>query len=233
MKAFGKKTSCWGWLLTGALLLPALAVQAQGVFNMGTLTNTLSIPTESGKAPARRPAASQTVLRYVPTVAQQQQTVQAYVARLKPTDPKAAQAVATTFGPGKTSYGQLYRETLAGSGFQDNDVASALGLYLELGYRIAHNIEDDKVVTPTQERGLRAQVAQILTQTGALTTPAAAARLGEEMKLQTVVLAVGWLQARKGSQLGTFRTTTTQQFKTTYGFDFQQIKLTDSGFSKG
>lgn len=182
----------------------------------------------SGKATASRAAR----LTYTSTPALRQQTVQQLVSRLKTSSPSGAQAVQAAFGPGKTDYDQLYREALKTTAFANNDAAAALAAYLELGYQVVHNLKASDAITASQERGLRAQAASILQQNARLRDPAAVAHLGEEMKLQTVVLLLSWQQSQTGGQEPAFRTRIAQQFRQGYGLDMAQLKLTDQGFAK-
>ena len=99
-------------LVLAALLLatPVGRTKAQGVFDMGALTNTLTIPTKSSKGATMGKPAAATSLAYVPTAALKQKTVQGYVDRFKAKNPAASEAVETNFGPGKYDYGTIYRD---------------------------------------------------------------------------------------------------------------------------
>jgi hypothetical protein len=119
---------------------------------------------------------------------------------------------------------------LQGSGFQDNDAASALASFMEVAYVVANDIRDTKAITPAVDRGLRTQMAGLLSQNAAAKNPTQLAQLGEEMKLQAVVLMTGWQQSLQSGQTTAFRTSVAQSFRTQFGLDLTQVRLTAQGF---
>lgn len=154
--------------------------------------------------------------------------------RARAGNPQLAQVVTTAFGPGKADFETTYAQILNGTGLHSADAADAMAVYLLMGYAVVHNIQDDKAITPALARGVRQQVQGILASGGALKPddPVAAARLGEELKLQAVVLQGFWQSALKNKQLPAFQQQTAQLFKTSYGLDLQALKLTAHGFAK-
>ena len=173
-------------------------------------------------------------LPFTPTAPLQQQTVQRYASRLRAKSPAAAQAIGANFGPGKYDYGTIYRGLIAGYNLRENDAADATAAYLVLGWMIVNNVQNDKAVTPAMVQGARAQLAPRLAANAQLTAPGAAAQVGEEMKLQSVVVQAGWLAAIKENKLPAYRQGIAEQFKTHYKLDLSQLKLTPQGFaSKG
>lgn len=226
-----------GWLrpaLAAALLLAAPLARAQGVFNMGTLTNTLSIPTDSKGSGAATTTKKTTATSrpYTPTPALRQQTVQAYADRLRPSDPTTAQVTLDTFGPGRVDYGQEYRSMLAGTGLRENDAVDAMAMYMLVGYAIVHNVRDSKAITPTMARGLRNQVASTAGGSAAFAAPGGAAKLGEEIKLQAVVLQYGWEGAIKAGTLPAYSQRIADMFRREYNLDMSQLKLTNQGLAR-
>lgn len=200
---------------------------------MGTLTNTLSIPTDSkGGAATTAKKTTAAGRPYTPTPALRQQTVQTYADRLRPSDPSTAQVTLDTFGPGKVDYAQVYRSMLAGTGLRENDAVDALALYMLLGYAIVHNVQDAKTITPAMARGVRAQVASTAGSSRAFAAPGAAAKLGEEIKLQAVVLQYGWEGAIKAGTLPAYRQRIAGMFSREYNLDMSQLKLTNQGLAR-
>ncbi|MBF9222076.1 DUF6683 family protein [Hymenobacter ruricola] len=171
---------------------------------------------------------------YRPSPAMREQTVARAVEKLKPTNPAGASALASVFGPGKNDYEQTYADIIKGTGLRATDAADALACYLLMGYAIVHNVQDDKAIGPSLAQGVRAQVAGILAQNPSLKPddPVAAARFGEELKLQSVILQAGWQAAVKQNTLAAYQNTVGQSFRTSYGIDFNQLKLTTQGFAK-
>lgn len=177
---------------------------------------------------ASRPTASASTA-YTPTPALRQQTVQGYVNRLKTSNPAAAQAVASVFGPGKYDYSQTYREILKDTGLRENDAADALAAYMLMGWAVVHNVQDGKAITMPMAQGVRAQVAPLLADNAQARSRAA--QLGEEMKLQTVIVQGGWQSALKEGKLVAYQQGINKMFKTQYGMDMSQFKLTNQGFA--
>jgi hypothetical protein len=171
---------------------------------------------------------------YRPSPAMREQTVERAVEKLKPTNPEGARVLNTAFGPGKYDYDQTYAEIIKGTGLRATDAADAMAGYLLMGYAIVHNIQDEKTISPTLARGVRTQVAGILANNPNLRPddPMAAAKFGEEMKLQTVILQGGWQSSIKQNAFPAYRNSVAQNFRSSYGLDLSQLKLTAQGFAK-
>jgi hypothetical protein len=180
---------------------------------------------------AARPAASaRTGTAYTPTPALRQQTVQGFVSRLKISDLSTSQSIAANFGPGKYDYSKIYRDLTKDVGLRENDATDVLASYMILGWMIVNNVTDDKAITTPMTQGLRAQIAPLLADNPQARTHAA--QVGEEMKLQTVVVHSGWQSAIKQGKLTAYQQGINNMFKTQYGMDMTQFKLTSQGFAK-
>lgn len=222
--------------LGGALDLPQLgqslalsaAINADAERRAREMGVSLDKSRVGGKAATTKTAAR---LTYTATPALRKQTVDNLAQRLAAKDPGQAQAVRTGFGPGgPADYGRLYAAGLKGSGFQDYDAASALASFMEVSYVVVNNIQDTKAITPAVDRGLRTQMAGLLSQNAATKSPAQLAQLGEEMKLQTVILMAGWQESLKSGQAAAFRSGIAQNFRSQFGLDLSQVRLTEQGF---
>ena len=185
-------------------------------------------PRTSASASASATASASTA--YTSTPALRRQTVQNCIDRLKTSNPTGAQAIATTFGPGKYDYGQVFQGLVRDSGLRENDAADNLASYLILGWMIVNNVQDGNAVTVPMARGARAQVAPLLAANAQARTRAA--QVGEELKLQAVVVQGGWQAAVKGGSLAAYQESIGNLFKTQYGMDMRQFKLTSQGFVK-
>ncbi|MBF9219662.1 hypothetical protein [Hymenobacter ruricola] len=181
----------------------------------------------AGKSTAR-PAGTAS-LAYTSTPALRARTVQAYVDRLKPTNPTAAQAVVASLGPGKNDYGPVYLQMTKDSGLRENDAADNLASFLILGWMIVNNVQDGNAITVPMARGVRAQITPLLAANTKLRTAGAAGQVGEEMKLQFVLLQGGWQSALKENTLAAYRQGIAAMFKNKYGMDLSLFKLTDQG----
>lgn len=156
--------------------------------------------------------------------------MQGYTNRLKASNPTGAQAVASVFGTGKYDYGQVYRGIVVGTGLRDNDATDALACYMLLGWAIVHNKQRDQGITAPMARGVRAQVAPLLASNAQMRTRAA--QVGEELKLQAVLVQGGWQSAIRGGKLAAYQQGVANLFKTQYGVHMSQFELTSQGFTK-
>lgn len=170
-------------------------------------------------------------LAYVPTAALRQQTVQEMGSKLQAKNPAAGKAFTAAFASGKADYSQVFREMVKPSGLPPDNAATAFAAYLEMGYAIVNKVQEEKLITPAMDRALQQQAAGILSQNQNLTSSVAVARLGEELKLQAVLLALGWQGARQGGQTEQFRTGIAQQFRS-QGLDMSAVRLTTQGLVK-
>jgi hypothetical protein len=240
-----------------ALLLAAPAAQAQistdlimenynsnvsvittGIINKSMMDNAIA-RNNAGRSGSTRSAGrnitaarttASTSTAYTPTSTLRQQTVQGYINRLKTSNPAGAQAIAENFGPGKYDYSKIYRDLTQDVGLRENDAGDVLATYLILGWMIVNNVQDDKAVTAPMARGVRDQVAPLLANNAQVRTRAA--QVGEEMKLQTVVVHSGWQSAIKEGKLAAYRQGIGNLFKTQYSMDLSQFKVTNQGFAK-
>jgi len=167
---------------------------------------------------------------YTSTPDMRQQTVAGLVKRLQPTNAAAAKEIINIFGPGKTDYGQQYQAMIKSTGLRDNDAVDALTNYLITGYQIVNNLTGDYDISKAQNLGARAQVATLLASKASMKTRAARAQVGEEYKLQSVLLGAGWVGAVKANTQATYRQNVAVMFKNQYHMNMAQLKLTAQGF---
>lgn len=245
------KKGMFGWLLLGALGLSARPSQAQSVeltmdiFTSSVLSQTTTLLNNNAVMAATRNAAAEkrggktasattakrnVSLAYTPTPALRQQTVQNLARQLQAKNAAAGQAITNAFGPGKTDYNQLFSQMVQQSGLPANNAATAFAAYLEIAYVVVNNVSEASV-TPAMDRAIQRQTAGILSTNTALTSPAAVARLGEELKLQAVVLYLGWQAAKKNGQEAQFKSNIASTFKSK-GLDLNALQLTSNGLIK-
>jgi hypothetical protein len=170
-------------------------------------------------------------LAYAPSAVLRQQTVQAMSSQLQVSNPSAAQAFNKAFGPDKADYDQLFTEMVKASGLLANNAATAFAAYLEIGYIIVDNVQDQRSITPVVDQGLQQQATALLAQNKTLTPPTAMAKFGEATKLQTILMYLDWQNAQKSGQTSQFRSTIAEQFRK-QGFDLSLVKLTTQGIVK-
>ena len=232
----------WKSLLLASLLAAAwqpayaqvdLQTFSDATVQAGLTATMVNAIKHSNMATAGRSATSAATTKrfaYTPTAALRQQTVQQLAARLKPSNPAAANSLAT----GKVDYSKIYRSIVQGTSLPENDAAAAVASYLVTGYLIVNGIHDDNAITPGMAQGVRTQIAGTLAGNSQLASPAAIAKLGgrgEEMKLQTVLLTATWQQSVKNNNEAAFRASTSQLFSKQYGFDMTRVRPTAKGFA--
>ena len=234
------------YLLLGAALLrlPAQAQNVNPVLDMTLMTGwaggaAVQYDLEKRAAAAKggrgsSAAASATSFAYRSSPSTRARAVEQVASRVRPRTPQLAQAITTAFGPGKADFETTYAQILDGTGLRSANAADAMAVYLLMGYAIVHNLQDDKDITPALARGVRQQVQGILLNNPKLKPddPVAAANLGEELKLQAVVLQAGWQSAKKENKLPAYQQQTAQLFKNSYGLDLSALRLTAQGFAK-
>lgn len=243
------------WLSAGlvlALSLRWLAAQAQQSVDLimdnftssvlsqtTTLLNNNAVMAASRNAEAGRrsghssasAAGRRANLAYSPTTALQQQTVRDLGRQLQARNPAAGQAFTNAFGPGKANYEQLFQEMVKQSGLPANNAATAFAAYVEVGYAVVNDVQNESTVTPAMDRALQHQMTSLLSQNSKFSSPSAVAQFGETTKLQAIMLYVGWQDARKSGQASQFRSNIAQQFRK-QGLDLSAVKLTAQGLTK-
>ena len=242
------KKELFVWGLLGVLGLSARPSQAQSVeltmdiFTSSVLSQTTTLlnnnavmaAAHNAKAEKRSDSATSAKrlvkLAYMPTPALRQQTVQNLARQLQAHNAAAGQAITSAFGPGKTDYNQLFGQMVQPSGLPANNAATAFAAYLEIAY-VAVNGVSEASVTPAMDRALQRQTTSLLSSNKSLTSPAAVARLGEEMKLQAVVLYLGWQTAKTRGQETQFKANIANTFKSK-GLDLSALRLTNNGLVK-
>jgi hypothetical protein len=235
------------WVVLGMLGLNPRLSQAQSVeltmdiFTSSVLSQTTALLNSNAVMAASRNAEAarggsaasakrRVNLAYTPTPALRQQTVQNLARQLQARNATAGQAITNAFGPGKTDYNQLFSQMVQPSGLPPNNAATAFAAYLEIAY-VAVNGVSEASVTPAMDRALQRQAASLLSSNASLTSPAAVARLGEELKLQAVVLYLGWQTAKKNGQETQFKANIANTFKSK-GLNLNALRLTDNGLVK-
>lgn len=205
-----------------------------GAINEATMSSVIEgkRTTSAGRKPttstSRSAAGSSTA--YTPTPALRQQTVQSYASRIKTSNPGASQAIATYFGPGQHDYAQLYKALIKNSGLRENDAADALASYMLIGWMVVNNVQDGNSITVPMAQGLRAQIAPLIS--GSAKARIHAAQVGEDLKLQTMVVQTGWQSAIKDNKLPAYQQGVRNLFKNQYGLNLSELKLTDQGFAQ-
>ena len=237
-------------LILAAAVLAPLRVSAQGVFDMGVLTNSLSQsaviqhePRRAAQMRQQRQAASAGLLghamavqaaagpapalRYTPTPALARETAAAMVARLRPSNPTATDMLQGQLG--RHDYRDIWRGLAGRSGLRDDNATDAVEAYMILGWLVANN-QVNTADDPAGVQEVRRQLAGPLAGDPALADPATRAALGEEVKLLFVVVHSGWQSAQREGNLAAYANGIAQIFMQFSGQDLRRVALTSAGF---
>lgn len=237
-----------------ALAWPPAKPGAQ-VFDMGVLTNTLSMDAvaqhERRRAAAQpqqraaRPAAasagllgaamsgpppaagSEPRLTYRPTPELARRAGTDLVGRLRGTNPEAARVLERQLAG--VDHNAVWRRLVGTSGLRGDDAVDAVAAYMILGWLVANgvtNAPDD----PAGAQAVRRQLAGPLAANPALADPATRAAVGEEMKLLFVVLHAGWQAAGREGTLSAYAAGVARMFERFGGQDPRRVALTSAGF---
>lgn len=233
--------------LVGCLLFAGFARAQQSVdlimdnFTSSVISQTTTLLNNSAlessmrnankKGSPAKVAARKVNLAYTPSKELQQKTVQELGYKLNKANAAAGKAFNNALGEGKTSYNALFAQMVQESGLPANNAATALAAYLEIGYMIVNNVQGAGTITPAMDRALQQQSATLLSTNKSLSSPQVVAKFGEQLKLQAVVLYLGWQNALKTTQINEFRSNIAQQYKN-MGLDLSLVKLTNRGFVK-
>jgi hypothetical protein len=244
------KPACLGGLLCGLVLAIAPKTQAQEVnyygidyvgANVDALIGTQRVlngmrQNDGSTTPPKIRKATQSSsgrsnLAYSPTPALKQKVVQSYVSRMNNTTSATSQAIAADFASGKNDYSKIYQSLVKGKGLRENDVADVMSGYMILAYTIVNDVDGNAITAP-MARGVRSQIAPMLSSNSGLTVPGVAAQMGEDMKLKMAVLQSSRQAAIEQNSLPNYREAIAILFKNQYGMDMTQLRLTDRGFAK-
>ena len=183
----------------------------------------------AGAATSRSVAKVHTIdFFYMESAPLRKQTVDKYLAKTKATDPAAAAQLASALRPGGAAeYRYAYPKINRAANLRDNDAADILASYMLLNWRAANNVAAEP--TAAQARGVRAQAARSLSKKPQ--TDEALAALGEDLKLQAVLLNLNWQSARQHGTAATFGQQTAAAFQREHALDLRQQQLSAAGLT--
>ncbi|TRW17353.1 DUF6683 family protein [Glacieibacterium frigidum] len=224
-------------LIAGLLLALPVAASAQGVFDMGALTNTLSMDanTQSERARAQRQGkpdplakspAARPDTRFTPSPAVRKRVFATIVAKTRAVDPKAADELQKMFAARDPIAG--IERDLAPMGLRTNDALDATTTYLTTAWFATRGRDD----TPSraQINGVRNQLARSIGPTIAASSPAAKQELSDVMFVQAMLVAQSATAAKATPALREkVAAATAQGARATFGFDLRKMSLTAAG----
>jgi hypothetical protein len=151
---------------------------------------------------------------------------QEFLGRLQRTDPAAARALATNLA--QHDFGTIYDGMARSAGISANNVGDVMAAFLLFGWQVVNGREgaEDR----TAQDAVRARVATLLAANPALKSAETRARVAEELKLLTVVMHSGWLDARKTGEQQRYARGLSDYFRGMTGTRLESLDLTSSGF---
>lgn len=230
-------------LPVAAVLAPAPA-SAQGVFNMGMLTNTLSqggsTQSESARANTssvfrsmarvpRSATVNRAAITYRPSTAVRQRNMQGFVARLRRVDPKSAADLQQTFARRDVvaEVGGVMRPV----GLNPNNVADAMAMYLVAAYYGVRGSVDSK---PSDYKVVSAQLARAISTTPGFAGASDALKqeIAESMLVQAVLVDQAVQAAQKQpSAMPSIKAAIAKGSRAAFGFDVSKMQLGPNGLN--
>lgn len=231
-------------LTAAACALLPVSLAAQGVFNMGMLTNTLtqggsdsssvsSVRNSGGFRQMLRPAPRGPVrinpaaLNFRPDKAARKRNMARFVASIRRVDPAGAKGLQDVLT--KHDLIAEMNVQLPHSGLRANSVPDAMALYLVTAWYGVRGSTDSK---PADFRAVRDQFARAIgtTRGYAGTSNAEKQQMSESMLLQAMI-ADQAVQNAKGNpaQLRQLRNNLNAGARATFGFDLTQLRLGPNG----
>jgi hypothetical protein len=175
---------------------------------------------------AANPATANASFAFASTPASRKAALDALIQRTSAANPDAGSQIAAAFRQHDPF--AIYERVTAPAGVRPNDAADVFAAYIALGYIIATGAPDP---TPAQFGAIRRQFAGSMAGNPRLATPTGRAALGEEMKLQFMLLHTGLKSAVEGKTLPQFRPQVAAMFAQ-QGLNFGELRLTDTGLAR-
>lgn len=225
-----------------ALALAPLPAAAQGVFDMGALTNSLSqganIESESARArtsqifrPRTAEPQSQAVdpaaLTYRPSLSVRQRNLAQIVARLRPVDPAGAADMQRTFAT-RDPIAEIDR-VMRPVGLRSDNVADAIATYLVTAYYGVRGSTDGE---PAEFKAVSAQVARALSADPAFTGASDAFKqeMAESMLVQAVLANQAVQAAQKQpAAMPAIKAAIAKGTRSSFGLDLMRVRLGADG----
>jgi hypothetical protein len=213
--------------------LPSTA-RAQGVFDMGALTNTLSgagaVPPKKGAAPA--PPGAVVKSTFVQSPERTKQNLAQFVAKTREAGNTEAAAQMEQVFNQPNLMGEIGK-AIAPSGLKTNDAADAMALWWVVTWNAAHGRTDTPA--PATFAAVKAQVKRAFAATPAFaaTTDAQKQEMAEAMLVQGIMMDAASEQAIKqgGAIAAQVADAALKGAKASYGFDLNAMTLTPQGFT--
>jgi hypothetical protein len=219
-----------------------VSASAQGAFDMGMLTNSLSqgalIQSEEGRASSQRAFRSavrtprtapvdRAALRYTPSLAVRKRNLAQMVSRLREVDPTGAADLERTFARRDVigEVGKLMRP----EGLDPDNVADAMAMYLIAAYYGVRGSVDSK---PSDYKAVSAQLARAISAAPEFSGASDASKqeIAESMIVQAVLVEQAVQAAQKQpSAMPAVKGAIARGARAAFGFDVAKMQLGPNG----
>lgn len=229
-------------LFSFGLTNPQPPIQAQGVFNMGMLTNTLSqdvsAQSERRRA-ARRRGKSRSSIRYTPqtkstlgtfrqSAAVRKNYVADFTAKMKAADAKDGAGMQQIFA--KQNLFAMVGSKMSKYGLRTNNIADPLAMYIVTAWQGVRG--RDSAPNKAQLLGVRSQIARNLAKVPSLNrlSDAEKQQWADSLLIQTFITDLAVKHAKKNPGLmAQSKADITSAARRNIGFDLNVMKLTNEG----
>jgi hypothetical protein len=233
-------------LLAAAASIPA-ALSAQGVFDMGMLTNSLSqgvnIRSEEARAsrrtfprllrttPSAAVRANPAAALYRPSAAIRQRNLKQFVERTKRLDHAVGADMERAFAKNDIM-GQINAQMRGPLGLNPNSVADTMAVYLVTAYYASRGSDDS---TPADFRAVARQMSRAVATTPEIARASDAVKqeIAESMMIQGVMTEqnVALIKKTNPRMMPQFRAAVATGAKRTFGMDLTRMRLGPNGLS--
>ena len=230
-----------------SLIIPQVPAQAQGVFDMGALTNTMAqgaiVKSERERAARRHSSKRRTRTRrygsttrlsrlmlgtFTQSAAVRKRSIDTFLAKMRVIDPKNAPSLEKTLAT-QTPFTKVGQK-LATYGLKTNNIADPMAVYLVVSWLGTRGKNDDP--SKAQLLGVRNQMARAIADTPAVRslTNAQKQEMADSFLLQAMIIDGSISVAKKQpSQMPQTKAAIATGARSTFGFDLNALNLTSNG----
>ncbi|MDF0490020.1 hypothetical protein PX554_17940 [Sphingomonas sp. H39-1-10] len=206
--------------------------RAQGVFDMSTLTNTLSAPTRPSAGGAARPpaapAASGAAFRFTPSLELRKRNYAQFIEKTRAATPQGADELQKLFAQ-KDVIAEI-TPALAGFGLRTDDVADAMTVYWLNAWMASRGRSDQN--SKEQAQAVRRQAANAIAATGQIATlnDARKQEMAEAFLIQAMLLEAMTAQAKADPAKMAQVQASARTGAKAMSLDLDAMELTPTGF---
>ncbi|MGB3722917.1 MAG: DUF6683 family protein [Pacificimonas sp.] len=153
-----------------------------------------------------------------------------FISRMSDAEPGSARQALAAYP--ELNIDRAYKEVTRSFGLSPNSFSDAMTAHMVLGWLIANDVADPPAGSV---EAVRRQMAATINESDGYKTDSERQRLSEELKIMFVLAFSGWRDAVKNggaSGRNSYADGVNQLWKTKFGRDLRDVKLTAQGFSE-